>query len=173
MLFAFCFFVRNSLIEKLKTEGHFFQFAIQAFSFTFQFIMISIIIIINHLNMKVTKHECFKDKLNLLSTLINLPVDKRCYNLVGSKIVKSNELIEAIRKECSYEDAKCPTLVEHLVSCWQTSAANYPSTSAEFKSRDRFNFIRTKGETWQIQIPITIYDRTSEQPFYCYYADTY
>jgi hypothetical protein len=31
--FAFCFFVRNSLIEKLKTEGHFFQFAIQAFSF--------------------------------------------------------------------------------------------------------------------------------------------
>ena len=60
-----------------------------------------------------------------------------------------------------------------VVSCWQTSAANYPSTSAEFKSRDRFNFIRTKGETWQIQIPITIYDRTSEQPFYCYYADTY
>jgi len=170
LLFAFCFFLRNSLIENLKTEGHFFQFAIQAFSF---YLSVYNIIIFNHLIMIVTKHKCFKDKLNLLSTLINLPVDKRCYNLVGSKIVKSNELIEAIiRKECSYEDAKCPTLVEHLVSCWQTSAANYPSTSAEFRSRDRFNFIRTKGETWQIQIPITIYDRTSEQPFYCY-ADTY
>jgi hypothetical protein len=64
--------------------------------------------------MIVTKHKCFKDKLNfwekVLSTLINLPVDKRCYNLVGSKIVKSNEFIEAIRKECSL----CSTLVEHL-----------------------------------------------------------
>ena len=113
--------------------------------------------------MKVTKHKCFKDKLNfwekVLSTLINLPVDKRCYNLVGSKIVKSNEFIEAIRKECSYEDAKCSTLVEHLTKTilplgvllaetYETSAStHYPSTSAEFKSRERFNFIRTEGET--------------------------
>ncbi len=121
--------------------------------------------------------------VKVLSTLINLPVDKRCYNLVESKIVKSNEFIEANRKECSYEDAKCSTLVEHVIKtifpldvllaeAYETSAANYPSTSAEFRSHDRFNFIRTKGETWQIQIPITIYDRTSEQPFYCY-ADTY
>jgi hypothetical protein len=40
----------------------------------------------------------------------------------------------------------------HLVSCWQRRMRrlllHYPSTSAEFMSRDRFNFIRTKGETW-------------------------
>ena len=135
MLFAFCFFVMNSLSEKLKTEGHFFQFAIQAFSFTFQFIMISIIIIINHLIMKVTKHKCFKDKLNFWEKVLSTLIDKRCYNLVGSKIVKSNEFIEAIRKECSYEDAKCSTLVEHLTKifpldvllaeAYETSAANY------------------------------------------------
>ena len=145
--------------------------------------------------MIVTKHKCFKDKLNfwekVLSTLINLPVDKRCYNLVGSKIVKSNEFIEAIRKECLYEDAKCSTLVEHLTKTilplgvllaetYETSAStHYPSTSAEFKSRERFNFIRTEGETWSdtdntyhgvILFPQVFCEIS--QPFYCY-ADTY
>ena len=177
-------------MKSLKLKDTFFSLRYKLSVFTFQFIMISINILINHLIMIVTKHKCFKDKLKLwekvLSTLINLPVNKRCYNLVGSKIVKSNEFIEAIRKECSYEDAKCSTLVEHLTKtilplgvllaeAYETSDLLLP-TILLLVPNSRvatvlISFI-LKEKLGQIQIPITMYDRTSEQPFYCY-ADTY
>ena len=124
--------------------------------------------------MIVTKNKCFKDKFNfwekVLSTLINLPVDKRCSIQQDLRSLKAINLSKQSERNVLIRTQNVQLLLNtlqkpffHLVSCWQRRMRrlllHYPSTSAEFMSRDRFNFIRKLG---QVQITITMYDRTSE-----------
>ena len=76
------------------------------------------------------KTKSFQNRLNFWSSsinqLINTPVDKRCYNLVGTKTEAIKSFITTVMLETNFDEVKISTLIEAFKSI------NHSASFAEF-----------------------------------------
>ena len=161
LVFGFQFFLlEHSLIKYLKTEEIIFSLR-RAFSFLYsafndEFYYLNSIM--------PPKTKSFQNRLNFWSSsinqLINTPVDKRCYNLVGTKTEAIKSFITNVMLETNFDEVKVSTLIEafksiqllslNLAKLYEEKAeTHYGATSPEHSSRVKYDFIRTDGESWK------------------------
>lgn len=109
--------------------------------------------------------KTYVDKLKfwekLLVTLINTPVSQRCYNLIGTKTVKTVQFVESMKAQTLYNDAALSTMVDYLTKKLlplsmklanlyeETASKHYSEDSEENLNRVKYDFIRMKGVNWK------------------------